>query len=499
MEGAMVMNAKNIIAVLALLLTFSLTSQAESFDFVPASSGPEKELKTLMERGNFAQALMTWNTSATSFGNTADGKATWAYLVLKNGMPMAGIETLFGQTQPAQLSPKLLSLWKTELKNSILVQKGWIRTQGQWKAFSLQSTPVKIRNKADIQRAFSAATVAAKDNANESARILWKIATLAPQINETDSALRAIKLMLESGQGHIGRDMLYMTQGRILYQKNELDAALSAYQQIPKASNLWMEAVEERAWTYLRKDNYDKAMGTMVTALSPSLSLLGGPESYFLSNLLSLKVCDYKRLFQTSELFKKRHRARLEAEQALAKTGTNDYLNNAMSRFDTGGVNQESAGALVEFLPRQIYRDSAFLRAMGLRRQMLVEMQTVAKFSDQGGALGANGELQARINSNQNKVDSLRQIAVRRIRDLAKIDLQEYKVNLNKMHIIEAEVIERMHLDDNLKGQRSKLSKNDTPKDALVFPYDSQDEWADEWDNYEARVKDCPTLKGASL
>lgn len=490
-----------VIAVLSLLLTLSQVTHAGSFDFVPTTSGPEKELKTLLERGMFQPALMTWNTSAgnTSYANTADGKATWAYIVLKNGMPMAAIESLFGQTQPSQLNPKLLALWKIELKNSILVQKGWIRTTGQWKAYSLQSTPVKIRNKSDIAKAFSAAQAASSENSNESARILWQIATLAPQINEVDSSLKAIKLLLESGQTLIGRDAVYMAQGRVLYQKKELDAALSAYQQIPKGSNLWMEAVEERAWTYLRKDNYDKAMGTMVTALSPSLSFLGGPESYFLSNLLSLKVCDYKRLFSTSELFKKRHRARLEAEQALAKTGTNDYMNNALTKFDTNGVSQESAGALVEFLPRQIYRDSQFLRSMGLRRQMLTEMKTVAKFADQGGALGANSELQARINSNQNKVDSLRQIAVRRMRELAKIDLVEYKVNLNKMHIIEAEVIERMHLDDNLKGQRSKLSKNDTPKDALVFPYDSQDEWADEWDNYEARVKDCPTLKGASL
>ena len=113
--------------------------------------------------------------------------------------------------------------------------------------------------------------------------------------------------------------------------------------------------------------------------------------------------------------------------------------------------------------------------------------------------LGGNRELEAILALNKSKSERFRQLAFQRARVLAQTDVKDYRVIINKMHILEAEVIERMHLDDNLKGERSKLSKNDDVKgDVLIFPY-TQEVWMDELDNYQARVKDCPTLKGASL
>jgi hypothetical protein len=93
----------------------------------------------------------------------------------------------------------------------------------------------------------------------------------------------------------------------------------------------------------------------------------------------------------------------------------------------------------------------------------------------------------------------MKQLATQRIRVLAQGETKEYRMILNKMHILEAEVIERLHLDDNLKGQRGKLSKTDDSGDVLVFAVKGNETWIDELDNYKARVKDCPTLKGASL
>jgi len=480
----------------------SHVAQAASFDFVPAQTGAQKEWRNLLATGNYNQALTNWGSAFqdSSFSQSANGQATLAYVLFKSGMPYTALERLFNTTRPHQLEAQLLGLWMIEIKSSPIIQRGWLQTQGPWKRFTVQAgKTVRVRNRADIQRAFADAKSVATQNVNESARILWQIATQAPLIGDVDSSLRALKQMSESGQTLIGRDMVSMTQGRVLYQKGELDAALNSYQQIPKGSSIWVEAVEERAWAHLRKEDYDKALGVITTALSPVLAPLAGPETFFLSNLMSLRVCDYSRLFKTSELFKTRQRQRLIEIQALAKSGTNPHLNQTFTKFETSGVSQESAGAMVEFMPRGLFRDGAFVRAMETRRLLLNEVQVAGKWIEQGRVLGLNSELENTIQRNQKSAESLKQQGLKRARSLAQTDMREYKMILNKMHILEAEVIERLHLDDNLKGERSKLSKNKDSKDSLVFAYVPGEEWMDELDNYQARVKDCPTLKGASL
>src|SRR5690606_6777572 len=145
-----------------------------------------------------------------------------------------------------------------------------------------------------------------------------QIATLAPLINETDSALRALKLLKESGQTVIGQDQVSATLGRVTYQRGELSASMKAFDEIPKSSSLWIETVEEKAWNNLRADDFDKALGQSITLLSPALAPLVGPESHFLANLIALKACDYPRIFKNSENFKQRHSARLASLQELA-------------------------------------------------------------------------------------------------------------------------------------------------------------------------------------
>ena len=141
-----------------------------------------------------------------------------------------------------------------------------------------------------------------------------------------------------------------------------------------------------------------------------------------------------------------------------------------------------------------------FVRFVESRRQLLIEARRAAELKEAVNALGGAGELERFESAAARQADRLKQQAWSRVRTLAVGEVREYKTILNKMHIVEAEVIERMHLDDNLKGQRSKLSKNEADKgDVLVFPYRSDEVWLDELDNYKARVKDCPTLKGASL
>ncbi len=489
----------------ALIILSFLTWQAAAgnFDFLPAQSGAEKEFRAMMESGDFKHAALAWGNSfgSTAFGQSQDGTAVWAYLLYQNGLPYTGLQTLIQFTQPKQLNPSLVKLWTIELKNSPLIQKSYVITTGGWKSIVFNdSFTIKIRSKVDVARQFAYAQKIAADNPNQRTRVLWQIANQAPQFNDVDSALKALKLIKESGQTLIGSDLVTMTQARVLYQKGELDAALNTYQQIPKSSDLWLDAVEERAWTHLRKEDYDKALGVTTTALTPVFASLATPETFFLSNLMSLRTCDYKRLFETSEVFKTRQRQRLQDMQELASKGSNRLTGTLLARFEKNGVSVASAGPDVGALPHGIFRDQQFVHAIETRRILLSEITAAGTLFEDAKVLGGNREFDAILSQNKIKAERLKQLATQRASKMAQTDLKEYRVILNKMHILEAEVIERLHLDDNLKGERSKLSKNEpTNSDTLVFPYTTAEVWMDELDNYEARVKDCPTLKGASL
>ncbi len=481
---------------LAFLTLLSLNSFAGNFEYLPAGSAPEKEFQALMESGNYRKALPAWNSQSHAFAQTQTGIATWAYIMYQNGLPYTALETLMLNTQPGKIDPQILKMWSPELKTAPYIQKGWIATTGGWKAlFNNEKITLKLKNKKDIAKAFAKASALAAEKTNEKARILWQIATKAPLINEVEPSLQALKQLRDLQQIVVAPDMLALAQGHVLYQKGDLEGAVAAYKQIPKSSNLWLDSVEERAWTHLRQSDYDKAVGDITTALSPVLAPLAGPESYFLGNLMAYRVCDYSRIFNTSEAFKARHRLRLAAIQDLAQKGTNASLGEVFDRFDSNGVNAEAAGPKIESIPRTLIRDVQFIRLMESRRALLSEFKRSAQLAESGTA---PPELEKFTAVLRPQAAQFKQAALQRTRALAQTDLREYRVILNKMHIIEAEVIQRLHMDDNMKGQRNKLSKTDDKGDVLVFPY-TKEVWMDELDNYQARVKDCPTLKGASL
>lgn len=461
--------------LLALTLTCTLQAQAGSFDFLPASSGAEKEFKSLMNSGNYRQALVAWHTAHgnSAFAATANGQATYSFLLYQNGLPFIGVDTLFKQTQPKSLNSQLVKVWKTELNASPLVQKGLVEATGSWSTLALSEV-------------------------NRNARALWQTATQAPLNGNLEASLKALKSLKDSEQNIIGKDLVSLTYARVLFQKGDIDGALEAFNQIPKSSSIWIESVEERGWAHLRKEDYDKAVGETVTLLSPALVPLVGPESYFFANLTALKVCDYPRIFKNSELFKKRHRQRLADMQELAKNGTHKNIPALLERLEQKGVSVEGAGPLVEALPRAALRDSRFTHAIEARRQLLAETKQINDLS--GTILGGAAELQRLASNAKLQADKLKLSSLQRLRTLAQAEVKEYSNILNKLHIVEASVIERLSADDNLKGQRSKLSQNEKKSaDVLVFPYEGDEVWFDELDNYKARVKDCPTLKGASL
>lgn len=287
----------------------------------------------------------------------------------------------------------------------------------------------------------------------------WQVVLNAPQIGKTDLALSELKTLEKSSQKLVGKDQLALTRGRIQFQAGKFDAALASYQEVPKTSEYWFEALEEQSWSYIRLGQSDKATAKLATLFSPVFQTWVGPETFFAANYNALKVCDYNTVFKNGQLFKERHATRITELEKLAETGENSQTASAVARLQAGEMNFMAFANEASALPRFFWRDEF------LRRQA------------------------------QRKVPSS---IISRLQAMAKAELTEYRTVVQKLNLIEAEVIQRLYLDQSLKGVRPDLAKNKSDANVLTFPQ-SDELWLDEIDAFQAKVKSCPQLKEAKL
>lgn len=246
-------------------------------------------------------------------------------------------------------------------------------------------------------------------------------------------------------------DLANLNLARKLYEKNELDKAIETYQKIPKSSDYWAESIEETAWAHARKQDYEKAIGTLKSVFNPVFAPFIGPETYVLSAFIDLKMCDYKDAYEKISRFKAQMLPRVEALESITKNTNPEFVNNWIQKLSSGEIKTaDQLGKDLTKLPRFIHRDT-------------------------------------------------KKITVSRMKELAQRDLDEISKNLKKMKIIEVEVAQRSFAYE--KPEKTAKLKFDKRKssDILVFPDEQDGEvWLDEIGKYEVKANKCPS-KGAKL
>lgn len=487
-------------ALLIFLVSMTANAAAE-LSFMPAQSDAQKSVKSNLESGDYSRALSKWNDAFTgsAFDATENGKATRLYLLAQNGLPASAIRQLMRSTQPGDLDPALLALWRplinayvAELSPGPGINASWMRL------FSLN--PPVIKSKAQIPGALARAMSIPNDDGSKPLA-LWNVATNAPAFGDVSNAQKALTALKSLKQNQVGADQITLATARVLYQKGDVDGAIDAYEAIPKSSDFWIQALEERAWAHLRKKEHDAAVNDITTLLSPAIAPLAGPEPYFLSELTSLQVCDYPKILRTSKQFKERQRERLVQLEQLSKTGNNKAVGAVMAGFDEYGFGWKAVSANLQWLPHDFMRDRIFSSNMKRRLELLTENRNASRLDDAPEAKGLTAE-------NGDLAEKARAAATARLRTLATEELEEYRVTINKLHIVEAEVIQRLYIDERLKGKRKPVQQAKDDDDTIHFPYSDDEIWMDELDHYKSNVKACPglpagpttaSLKGSSL
>lgn len=472
-----------------------------SFEAYASKAIPSELMKETRESG-FREALVDYAQTRqnSSYDTSYDGEALKAYLLYKNGMPVLGIEHLMSLKNPAQISQEVRALWIKDVKSDNPVWKIAKTTwSAKWDRFFTQSVGREValysiysinsvKGLKDIQNALSRTT-----SPTQKTWLQWQLGLWAPVYDQVNVGVFHLENLLKSKQDIIGRDQILMALGRAHFQKGEFEKATEYYTQVPKSSDFWFESVEERAWAAIREGNYAKALGDATTLTTPVFTPLIGPEPYFMAAFSGLKICDYPMIFKFSEKFKKRFKSTSAGLEELVKTGTSAAAQKALAKLVKGDLTIATYGPEAQFLPRNFHHDEYVRRHLMYRKALVIEAaratEIAAELNGDGLSLGL---LSGKIQSMQTKASASEKLALNRMQRLAQEDLKEIKANLQKMHIIEAEVIQRIHLASKPGKNTQKISRQ---SDELVFPYDdgeNEEVWMDELDNYRSLSNGCP-------
>lgn len=271
-------------------------------------------------------------------------------------------------------------------------------------------------------------------------------------------------------------------EARERFAKGQFDQALSLYNQIPKGADYWFEAIQEKGWSYFRKNDAEKAIAQTKTLLSPQFSEVVSAEAYFLQALSQLKICDYKGIFETTQLFKEKQKARILSVQKMTTEGFNNAFLNSLKTVKTFPLKASELGDSLTATPVLYYKDVDLQKAI-LR----------FKFSQKALEVLRLRQTQATL---QTQLDKINQEAFAQMKERLKVLAQQENEDnskiLTKLNLVEVEAIQRIHSDMSLdQNMFSKGEFKDTHEDQLIFMDDGRP-WIDELDKYDVAAKACP-------
>ena len=92
---------------------------------------------------------------------------------------------------------------------------------------------------------------------------------------------------------------------------------------------------------------------------------------------------------------------------------------------------------------------------------------------------------------------------IQRLSQLAEEDYKEIEENLQKMHLLESQVVQQVFAyNKQMSEKRDADFADKKDKNTLVFPFKTNNDiWIDEIDSFEAATSECPVdpLKGVTL
>jgi hypothetical protein len=454
-----------------------------------------------IEKGEWSLALIQYAAAfnGTDFEKSASGKALRAYLAYQSNLKISGLEDLFAIENVNDINSEILNVWKKALIND---DQAWSLAQIQWKpewtaAFGPEAEvrfQLSHGQKLTLDQLYDLAKKVSSDSKLR-AQIEWQLVLQYSLKDEPVKAAKILNSLMKNSQTQVSQDLMNMTAARLLYQNAYFDAAVKYYEKVPKSSEYWVEAQEEIAWSYLKQGQPQNALAVGETLLHPGLVSLVGPEAFFVKSIGHLKVCDYGATLESLSLYPKNFKGRLEKLSRLEADPNNEQVQIVLNQLQKGKLTQLNVREKLQSLPRRILTDRKLYDLAQAQKVIQSEADTAEKiYVKTLTYTGLQSQFDLLRQRTTLRAQNAKALSFQRVKELAQMEGDEIKKILNKLHIVEAEVIQQVEQAERI----AKISNPDAPvkkgstgsksKDVLVFPADKE-KWFDEISNYRVNVK----------
>ena len=485
-------------------------------------SAEQNILVSFVDQNKFDKALYQWSAAfdrdpaSKSFSISPTGRALKAYLLRRAGMPIIALESLLSISEPTRISAPALHIWKEAISDT---DPSWnYISPDVWKSAWTEVFGVATEIKVLGRSIYSAEQVEkvkelikkAPVNTTERAWLEWQLVVGLSLTKDSSTAGKALAHLMTVPNNPVSKDLMVITAARLLFQNGYLDPSIKYYEQVSKSSDYWIDAQEEMAWSYIRKGEPQNSLAITKTLTHPSMAAMVGPEVHFLHALGQLKVCDYPKVIESLNSFRERFKPRTQLMISLAtEKAETDQVKSFIQKAKLGKMKLVDLGREAAVLPRHITRDEQLFALIATERELEKEAKMAGdlygrSLSDGTAQVGFQASLEEIKNAVDTRVRNARSATLGRIKSLAKDEVDETQQMLQKLHVVEAEVIQQIGMADRVVAATSKVSADvkkvgttgSKARDTLWFPAEEKETWFDELANYRVDVsKGCKSVK----
>lgn len=145
------------------------------------------------------------------------------------------------------------------------------------------------------------------------------------EMGRADAALKSFHQLLslrsKAGVTDTNRVAAQLAIARALYQKQEWEASVEAYSQIPRDHFLWHQALFEQSWAMLRSARFRSTLSNFQSLHSAYYEDFYIPESLLLRSIVYLYICKYDEMEKVLTLFEKSY--------SPVRSRINSFLNSS--------------------------------------------------------------------------------------------------------------------------------------------------------------------------
>ncbi|MCA9565552.1 MAG: hypothetical protein KC561_18770, partial [Myxococcales bacterium] len=119
-------------------------------------------------------------------------------------------------------------------------------------------------------------------------------------------------------------ELSVLAVARTFYSTGEFEKAVRWYDQVPASSQLWLEALFEKAWALFQVEDYNRSLGNLHSLNSPFFNDQFYPEGNILTAVIFFRNCNYEALRETIDEFEEEYQPILDEFTNRLNLSTDD-------------------------------------------------------------------------------------------------------------------------------------------------------------------------------